>query len=160
MVSKIIDSMLNFMAKPWVEYGTDSEKISQIPTYLKLTAYRARENKQTGQLELMMQFRTVQQLTADTEYVTGRYPAEWAPLIATAANVSCMVDDVAAIRGIAYSASADNPNQIRIKPTTNIPVNAYVYVNASWPISVGGGQSIKSALRSFLHGRRCSYAYN
>lgn len=145
MANNIIDSMLKFITKPWAEYGTESGKISQTTTYLKLTSYRARENKQTGQLELMMQFQTAQQLTADTEYVTGRYPAEWAPLIATAVNVSCMVDDVATIRGIAYSASADNPNQIRIKPTTNIPANAYIYLNASWPISVGGGQLIKNA---------------
>ena len=139
-VMYLINDMLNFLARPWTEYGTDSGKISQTPTYLKLTSYRARENKQTGQLELMMQFQTAQQLNADTEYVAGRYPAEWAPLIATAVNVSCMVDDVATIRGLAYSASSDNPNQIRIKPSTNIPANAYVYINASWPISVGGGQ--------------------
>ena len=138
-MNKTIDSLFNFLSKPWTEYGTESGKISQTPTYLNLTSYRARENKQTGQLELIMQFQTAQQLTADTEYVAGRYPAEWAPLIATAVNITCMVNDVATIRGLAYSASASNPNQIRIKPSTNIPTNAMVYINASWPISVGGG---------------------
>ena len=151
-MNKMIDSLFNFLARPWTEYGTESGKISQTPKYLKLTSYRVRENKQTGQLELIMQFQTVQQLNADTEYVVGRYPAEWAPLIATAVNVSCMVDDVATIRGLAYSASADNPNQIRIKPSTNIPANAYVYINASWPIAVGGGNRLKSIF-SYLRRR-------
>lgn len=145
----LIDDMLNFLTRPWTEYGTYSGKISQIPTYLELKAYRVRENKQTGQLELTMQFQTTQQLIAGNEYVTGRYPKEWAPLITTAVNASCMINGGGLIRAVAYSATGENPNQIRIIPSANIPANAYVYINASWPISVGGGaiRKIASLLR-------------